>query len=252
MLRALFGEPRRKDEGRLAEANRAIKRYMNALTLVPAEKQTAAESRFLVWGESFLRALDELEQSQFAAERCARQVKSAFVDQMSTEERDDYYRYLYFYRNAIIRMFSILDKLGYFMNERFMVEAGKVKARFSYFTVLRTMHQRRIHAELEDRLYKLKQDTKEPVSRLRNQRNVDIHTINADLLDELMEAEKQRRGVAVRQQTDELEGNLQDLEQGVEMTCRAVSIVFAYLLRQPSREQAKETRQTAAESRLLD
>lgn len=241
MLRALFGEPRRSDEGTLREANAAIHRYMNALARIPVDAQSVQERRFVIWCENFLRALDELEQSQYAAGRFGTKVHKLYVDEMKEAERDDYHRHLYFYKNAIIRMFSILDKLGYFLNERFALHTERAKARFSYFTVLRTMHQNQVHAELERRLFELKQETQEPVNRLRNQRNMEIHTINTDLLDDLMEAAEAKYGKRPRQQTEEVPANLKDLKIGYTMTCRAVAIVFGYLVRLPHKPHSGES-----------
>lgn len=240
MLRALFGEPRRKEEGTLREANAAIRNYMKALARTPAELQSVKDYRFVIWSENFLRALDELEQSQYAAERFGAKVRKLYVDEMKEAEQDDYHRHLYFYKNAIIRMFSILDKLGYFLNERFALHTERVKTRFSYFTVLRTMHQNRMHTELEQRLFELKQENQEPVNRLRNQRNMEIHTINTDLLDDLLEAAEAKYGKRPRQHTDEIPGNLKDLKVGFTMTCRAVAIVFGYLTQLPSEPPSRE------------
>ncbi|UUZ89846.1 hypothetical protein LJK87_27820 [Paenibacillus sp. P25] len=230
MLRALFGESRRQDEGPLKEANDAIRQYMNALIPSSANPPGTQERRFLIWSENFLRALDELEQSGFAAERYAGRVTRRYVDEMTEEERDDYNRHLYYYKNAIIRMFAILDKLGHFLDERFQLRTERYKARFSYFTVLRNMHENGIHTDLEQRLYELKQATREPANRLRNQRNMEIHTINSDLLDDLLQAAEAKYDRRPRQQTDEIRSNVQDLKAGIEMTCRAVSLVFGYLL----------------------
>ncbi|MBP1154361.1 MULTISPECIES: Cthe_2314 family HEPN domain-containing protein [unclassified Paenibacillus] len=231
MLRAMFGEPPRKDEGLLLEAVQAIRKYMNTVT--PASGQTPQERRFAIWCQSFLRALDELEQSQFAANRFGLKVTKLYTDEMSAEELEDYHRHLYYYNNALIRVFAVLDKIGHFVNERFALQTERIKSRFSYFTVLRHMHKNELFADLEQRLYDLKMRYKEPLSRLRNQRNMEIHTINADLLDELMKAAEAKYGERVRIGTEDIRENLHDLEQGCEMALRAVATVFRYVPRRP-------------------
>lgn len=231
MLRAMFSEPPRKDEGLLLEAIQAIRKYL--YTLTPAPGQTPQERRYIIWCQSFLRALDELEQSQFAAIRFGREVSKPYTDQMSAAELDDYNRHLYYYNNALIRVFAVLDKLGQFMNERFSLHTERIKSRFSYFTVLRHMHKDKLFADLEQRLYEFKMKYDEPLARLRNQRNMEIHTMNADLLDDLMKAAEAKYGNQVRIGTEDIQENLQDLEQGCEMTFRAIATVFRYVLRHP-------------------
>lgn len=229
MLRAMFGEPPRKDEGLLLEAIQAIRKYM--YTLTPASGQTPQERRYIIWCQSFLRALDELEQSQFAAIRFGRKVNKKYTDQMSAEELDDYHRHVYYYNNALIRVFAVLDKLGHFMNERFSLHTERVKSRFSYFTVLRHMHKNKLFADLEQQLYEFKIKYNEPLARLRNQRNMEIHTMNADLLDDLMKAAEAKYEERVRIGTEDIQENLHHLEQGCQMTFRAVAAVFRYVLR---------------------
>ncbi|CAG7616604.1 hypothetical protein PAESOLCIP111_01924 [Paenibacillus solanacearum] len=234
MLRALFGDPPRVDSGPLQDAFHAIHKYMNSLTLIPSDKQTPYERRFVILSQSLVRAIDEMEQSQYAAVRFGQNVKQRYVDQMSREEKDDYHRHLYFYRNALIRLFAILDKLGYFMNERLALQTERIKSRFSYFTVLRKMHEHRLYTDLEQQLYELKMKYKDAVARLRNERNMEIHTINADLLDDLMKAAESKYGERVRIDTDSIGSHIADLEQGCEMTLRAVTIVFRYLIKHPA------------------
>ncbi|SDI25145.1 Cthe_2314 family HEPN domain-containing protein [Paenibacillus naphthalenovorans] len=229
MLRAMFGEQPRKDAGLLLEAIQAIRKYM--YTLTSASRQSSQERRYIIWCQSFLRTLDDLEQSQFAAVRFGRKVSKKYTDQMSAEELDDYHRHLYYYNNALIRVFAVLDKLGHFMNERFSLHTERVKSRFSYFTVLRHMHKDKRFSDLEQQLYELKIKYNEPLNRLRNQRNMEIHTINADLLDDLMKAAEAKYGEQIRIGTEDIQQNLQDLEQGCQMTFRAAAEVFRYLHR---------------------
>ncbi|TVY08516.1 Cthe_2314 family HEPN domain-containing protein [Paenibacillus cremeus] len=233
MLRAIFGDPPRKDEGLLLEAFQSIHKFYNSLSLIPSDKQTPQERRFVIWCQGFLRAIDELEQSQYAAKRYGEKVTQELVELMSPQEKDDYNRHLYYYKNGLIRVFAILDKLGHFMNERFALKTERVKARFSFFTVLRNMHENRKFTDLEGQLYGLKEFYKDPVTRLRNQRNLEIHTINADLLDDLIQAAELKYGERVRTETEDIKGNLSDLEQGCNMTFQAIAIVFHYIMRRP-------------------
>ncbi|MEK8132447.1 Cthe_2314 family HEPN domain-containing protein [Paenibacillus filicis] len=248
MLRALFDEPPRKEEGLLKEANEAIRTYMRSLTLIPQERQTPQERRFAIWSESFLRSIDELEQSQYAAERYGRLIDTTLVDQMPPEERQQYHRHLYYYKNALIRLFSILDKLGQFLNERFALQTEKIKSRFSYFTVLRNMHQNGLYTDLEQMLFDLKVTYKDPVTRLRNQRNIEIHTIDADLLDDLIRAKESKPGERIRPEAEEVDGNLADLRAGCEMALRIIVIAFRYSTKHAASKPAAHHRARPGES----
>ncbi|WP_426451729.1 Cthe_2314 family HEPN domain-containing protein [Paenibacillus sp. S-38] len=239
MLRALFGEPPRQETGELMEANQAIREYLERLATIPSPKQSPQERKFIIWCQSFLRALDELEQSQYAAAQYGRSVSSAYIDQMPAEEHANYHRHIYFYKNAIIRLFAILDKLGYFLNERFELKTERVKTRFSYFTVLRNMHQNGLYPDLEQMLYELKTKHKEPLTRLREQRNTEIHTINADLLDDLLQAEQAKYGERTRIGTEDIQGNMKDLEEACLMAFKTVATAFHYLVHPPAAEEQK-------------
>ncbi|WP_281889357.1 Cthe_2314 family HEPN domain-containing protein [Paenibacillus sp. YYML68] len=233
MLRALFDEPTRQDTGLMLEAIQAIRAFMASLSDLSEVKRAPSGRRLMIYGESFLRALDELEQSQYAAERYSRLVHAEYVDQLPPGEKVSYNRYLYYYKNAIIRLFAILDKLGHFLDERYGLQTERMKSRFSYFTVLRNMHQNKLHADLEQKLYELKQQFREPVDRLRNQRNMEIHYINADLFDDLMRAAESRQHNPVRLETDDMEEHLADLRVGTTMTLKVVVTIFQYVLAHP-------------------
>ncbi|MCZ8522374.1 MULTISPECIES: Cthe_2314 family HEPN domain-containing protein [Paenibacillus] len=243
MLRSLFGEPPRQEAGELQEANLAIREYLQKLAAIPSPKQSPQERKFVIWSQSFIRALDELEQSQYAAARYGEQVDKAYIDQMPAEELVNYHRHIYFYKNAIIRLFAILDKLGYFMNERFELRTEGIKPRFSYFTVLRNMHENGLYPDLEQMLFDLKVKHKEPVTRLRNQRNTEIHTINADLLDDLLQAAEAKYGERTRIETEDIRGNMKDLDEGCLMTFQTVATAFRYLVHPPAAEAQKAREQ---------
>ena len=77
------------------------------------------------------------------------------------------------------------------------------------------------HLELQ--LYTLKMDYKSPLDRLRNQRNMEIHYINAEMLDDLMQKEPM---LGERIHVENVKPNLSDLQQGFEMVCRTLTIAF--------------------------
>jgi hypothetical protein len=228
MLRILFHEPRRKDSGKLLAAGNAIRGYLAVLhakeSRVPQIQ--VQHHRFAIWSQSFIDALDELEQSQYCSEQYATRIHDAFLEQMSPDELDDYHRFVYFYKNAFIRLFSILDKLGFFLNEYFELKTETLKARFSYFTVLRRLHQLHLHASLEQQLYDLKTVNKEPLDRLRNLRNMEIHSINAEMLDDLS---NELSTFSSRIHVENVKENIEDLRIGFDMVCTTLTLTFTYI-----------------------
>jgi hypothetical protein len=229
MLRMLFGEPPRQKEGPLAQTDQSIRHYLQLLSSIPFDKRNSQERRYIIWSSGFLRALDELEQSHYAAARFSAHVSQAYIEDMNEEELLNYHRHLYFYRNAIIRVFAILDKLGHFMNERFRLNTEEIKSRFSYFTVLRNMHQNHLYKQLEVRLYDLKVKYKDPVERLRNERNMEIHTINADLLDDLLKVAEEKQLHNPKMKAENIREHLKDLALACQMVYAAVGITFDYI-----------------------
>jgi hypothetical protein len=229
MLRMLFGESPRQEEGPLAATNQSIRHYLQMLNSIPFEERNSQERRYIIWSSGFMRALDELEQSNYAAVRFSATISHAYIEDMSEEELLDYHRHLYFYRNAIIRIFAILDKLGHFMNERFRLKTEEIKSRFSYFTVLRNMHQHHLYTELEQQLFDLKVRFKDPVERLRNERNLEIHTINADLLDDLLKVVEEKQLNNRGMKAENVQGHLKDLTLACQMVYAAVGAAFDYI-----------------------
>jgi hypothetical protein len=228
MLRILFNEPKRLDSGMLLSTGNAIRSYTDILK---AKESTVPiiltkYRRHAIWSQSFIDALYELEESQYCSEQYAKRIQAAYLEEMSSDELDDYRRFVYFYKNAFIRVFSILDKLGFFMNEFFELQTESVKSRFSYFTVLRRMHQLHRHDSLEQRLYDLKNTYKEPLNRLRNQRNMEIHSINAEMLDDLSNEHSTFSG---RFKVEDVKGNIEDLREGFTMICSTLTLTFTYI-----------------------
>ncbi|MNQ71259.1 hypothetical protein D3C85_859220 [compost metagenome] len=228
MLRVLFNEPKRIDSGLLLEAGNAVRAYMKHLETEQSYLSTKYSifHRQAIWSKGFIDALDELEQSKYCCERFGERIVKSFLEDMNSQETETYQQFVYFYKNAFIRLFSILDKLGTFMNDLFGMKTEKLKSRFSYFTVLRQMHEQQIHGSLELQLYTLKMEYKVPLDRLRNLRNMEIHYINAEMLDDLLQKEPM---LGERIQLENVKQNLSDLQQGFDMVCRTLTIAFTYI-----------------------
>jgi len=231
LLRFLFNEPRRLDSSELLAVQSAIHSFRKKIgsrktrVEIPKERQ----ARIDIWCQGFIDAINELEQSQYVARKYANKVNKKFIEEMTIDEVDDYHRFNYFYKNGLIRMFSLLDKLGYFMNELFNLRTEKMKPRFSYFTVLRNMRGRGSNYKwLEEQLTSLKDQHKATLDKLRNERNMEIHFINVDMMDELMD-EDRRGGDRVR--LENTQANMEDLDKGCHMVMQAMNIVFTYLSR---------------------
>lgn len=228
MLRVLFNEPKRIDSGPLLEAGNAVRAYMEHIE----DKQSHLDENYskfhrqAIWSKGFIDALDELEQSKYCCERYGEHIVKAFLEEMNSQETETYQRFVYFYKNAFIRLFSILDKLGTFMNDLFGLKTETLKSRFSYFTVLRHMHEKHLHGSLELQLYTLKMAYKEPMERLRNLRNMEMHYINSEMLDDLMQKEPL---LGERIHIENVKMNLSDLQQGFDMVCRTLTIAFSYI-----------------------
>jgi hypothetical protein len=157
-------------------------------------------------------------------------VKGSSIEEMSAQERLDYYRHVYFDKNAFIRVFSLLDKLGTLMNDLLGLHTERVKSRFSYFTVLRAMRQTGRHAELAERLNELKEQHSEAMNRLRKRRNLEIHHMNSELQDDLFQSlhsEQQK----IRPYLENITLNLHDLEEGWEMAHRSLALSFRFARR---------------------
>lgn len=228
MLRFLFGEDRRLDTGELAEANRWMKAWLkNAANRGsgPDKGEERKSLKLVVMTKGLYRSLDELEQSLYASRRFGDLVTSTYMEEMDSSEEDDYHRCVYFYKNALIRVFSLLDKLGEFLNERFSLNTEAVKESFSYFTVLRRMKDSRTApAALEQALFDGKQKHQDALLRLKKIRNLEIHAINEELTDDLLLLPG-----ATQTPVEDLKRKLKDLEVGYETACSAVTEVFRYL-----------------------
>ncbi|WP_240041212.1 Cthe_2314 family HEPN domain-containing protein [Paenibacillus ginsengarvi] len=230
IFRTWFDEPKRVDSGSLQKAFAAIADYRKLLTKLIDEQTPQCETytRYELWARGLANALDELEQSVYCAGRFRESVTHRQEEKMDAEELANYRRHLYFYKNGFIRLFSILDKLGYFMNDLLKLRSERVKRKFSYFTVLRQMQH--LHAEpaLAKPLQEIKERYQEQLSRLRHKRNMEIHLVNAEMLDDLLHIDACRTD---RSYIEDLSANMDDLTQGLEMACLTIEAVFAYAYR---------------------
>jgi hypothetical protein len=231
MLRILFNEPPRKPEGKLQETMQVMGQFVTLLhKRIAMNKDVDHKLRkYEIWTLGLLASLDELEQSQYAAGKFAALLTSASVDAMSPEELLHYQRHVYFDKNAFIRLFSLLDKLGTLMNELFGLQTERVKMHFSYFTVLRIMNQGGAYPELTRALTTLKENYKEPTGRLRKRRNTEIHYMNAELEDDLRQSQK---AYGELHQLENIAQQTEDLAQGVTMVMDILRVTFEHANRQ--------------------
>lgn len=229
MLRMLFGEQPREWTGLSLETVQSIERFI-VLTSELAERVPARASilhKYGIWAEGLLRSLDELEQSIYAAKRFAEQVKHTHIDELSPKERMSYRQHVYYDKNAYIRLFALLDKLGTLLNLLLDLQTERMKIHFSYYTVLRNMRQNGLHKDIMLPLNELKELHREALSRLRDRRNLEIHKMNAEMKDDLTQALAR---FGERRTLEGLMPNMNDLDQGWEMVQGSInhSFRFAY------------------------
>lgn len=229
MLRILFGEPPREWTGSELETVRAIEKFISLAYKTSDrsrdEKTRQAFRKYGIWAESLLRALDELEQSRYAAKRYGELVRHEQVGSLTPEETLHYHRHVYFDKNAYIRVFSILDKLGTLLNALLDLRTERMKTHFSYFTVLRNMRENRLHPELSGPLNVLKEKHREAFGRLRSRRNTEIHHMNAELQDDLRMTLSNQGD---ERRLEDLRANLADLDRAWEMIEASLGLCFRY------------------------
>lgn len=230
MLRKLFAKPERVDQGFILAANKAIIMYCGELRAFCVTDSDICQRYYHLelWSHGFTDALNELEQSKYCSERYGGKIAKLFEEEMDKTERNDYRLYNYFYKNAFVRVFSILDKLGYFVNEMLELKTERVKSKFSYFTMLRRLHEKKTHTELDKVLQDIKVRFQLPLDKLRKKRNLEIHFMNVEMIDDLL---RTRYSFAERLRIENLEENLNDLEQCYEMVCLSLQAVFTYSTR---------------------
>ncbi len=226
MLRVLFGEPPRQEQGQYLHTVNAIRDFNRQLRKTFNHGEVDNKwVRLNVWAIGLHTALSEFEQSLYCSHRFGQLVSSSYLDVMTAEERADYYRHIYFYKDAVIRLFSLLDKTGYFLDLLYGLETAKVKQKFSYFTVLRQMHKTNTHKRLEQKLFDLKVKYREPLDKLRKKRNLEIHSLNAELIDDNWHT---GTSFITRIRIEPIKVNSEELQHSMDMVCQSLTEIFRY------------------------
>lgn len=231
MLRSLLGEPPRQNEGLLADTMNIMG---NSIQLLHKQMELYLDPshdyrKLEVWTHGLISSLDELEQCLFAATFFRKKVVTDFVDDMDGAEKDNYARYVFFYKDGFIRLFSILDKLGTVLNELYNLNTSKEKPHYSYFTVLRQFHYLKVHIDLGNTLFTIKENYKEALNVLRRRRNTEIHYMNSELQDDLWQRHQALYG---KIELEDLDGHLHDLEQGYRMVCETLLASYDYIIQE--------------------
>ncbi|MFB5267156.1 Cthe_2314 family HEPN domain-containing protein [Paenibacillus enshidis] len=237
MLRELLGEPSRQDNEMLLQAMNSMKRTLGLLQrqMEQSGDPTSDFRKAEILTHGLMSSLTELEESTFAAAFFRKKVHAKFSEEMTGQERADYERYVYFYKNGFIRVFSMLDKLGNLLNDFYDMNTSRVKAHYSYFTVLRQFRYLKIHDRLADRLFELKDGFREPLDRLRKRRNTEVHYMNVEMQDDLWQKQRALYG---KIKLEDLDEHLDDLRQGLDMVCRSVAEAFEYTNQQWERHSS--------------
>jgi hypothetical protein len=228
MLRMFLGnyiEPLdSKDSLAIEQIKHTILRIEQRKSLFYADD--SRRTRILRWCEGFLNTLRELEESLTCCQYFANQIHCAETQNMNMESSLEYKRFVYFYKNTLIRIFSLLDKLGYFMNDFFELHTEEVKSQFSFFTMLRRFEQSAKHKSLYQALQSIKDTFQPPLFRLREQRNLEIHYINIELVEQLMEQDVR---YCNRFASEFVNPHLQDLQWGCDMVSHTIHTVYKYV-----------------------
>lgn len=137
MLLSLLGETSRVDSSLLQEAMATMDSYLKKGRKT---REMGDSDHFWrkveVWMVGLKTSLRELKQSVYASEQFTGRISKYYEAEMSEAEQNNYYRYVYFYKNGFIHVFAILDKLGALLNSVLALKTEKVKHLFSCFTVL--------------------------------------------------------------------------------------------------------------------
>ncbi|WP_245987727.1 Cthe_2314 family HEPN domain-containing protein [Cohnella lupini] len=223
----LFGEEPREWTGTSLDTVQSIEQFA-LLASGLAERQPDKFSTYrtyAIWAEGLLRSMDELEQSGYAAKKYASLVRHVHIDELSYKERLNYNRHVYYDKNAYIRAFALLDKLGTLLNRLLDLRTERIKARFSYFTVLRNLRENHLHAELMKPLNELKERHQGAFNRLRSRRNLEIHQMNAELEDDLSQSLANN---GERRKLEDIAANMADLDQSWEMVQGSLNHAFRF------------------------
>ncbi|MEC0241807.1 Cthe_2314 family HEPN domain-containing protein [Paenibacillus dokdonensis] len=227
MLRTMLGEMPRQNNGLLEEAIETMFQTIQVLQREMEKNDDPSHDfrKLEIWTRGLVSSLDELEQSYYAACFFRKSVKAGFVDDMNIQEQSEYARYVYFYKNGFIRVFSILDKLGTVLNDMFDLHTSKVKAHYSYFTVLRQFDYLKNHQKLAEALIGIKNDYRSSLNVLRKRRNAEIHYMNAEMQDDLWQ---RHQVLHDKVELEDLDKHLDDLKQGLDMICKSLIAAYKY------------------------
>jgi hypothetical protein len=227
MLHFMFGEAERTPDSALAETYALMDQFADKLAKRIRSGQDPDKKlrKYEVWTLGLRSSLMELEQSHYAASRFKEKIVSKSVDEMSAEEKLNYERYVYFDKNGFIRVFSLLDKLGTLLNELLDMRTEKIKPHFSYFTVLRNMRERNVHPKLAWSLNDVKEHYKESSNRLRKRRNTEIHYMNSEMQDDLIQSQRMY-GEEIKLENLELQA--EDLTRCLQMSIESLRLTFQY------------------------
>lgn len=228
MLRTLLGEPPRVNAGYLKEAMDAMAEVLQLLIqeIKQGTDPTHDYRELEIWTRGLMTSLDELEQSSFAASFYAAKIHAESTDDMGPDEKADYARYVYFYKDGFIRIFAALDKLGNVLDDWYHLDTSRLKAHFSYFTVLKQLEGQSQHKLLYNRLYDLKKEYRDPVNRLRKRRNTEIHHMNVEMQDDLWQRHQALHG---KIKLEDLDAFTSDLKIGVDFVSRCLFVSFHYM-----------------------
>ncbi|MCU6709274.1 Cthe_2314 family HEPN domain-containing protein [Paenibacillus sp. J5C_2022] len=226
----MFNESDREPDGGLGETYNLMEQFAQYMArLITAGKDPDHKLRkYKIWTLGLRASLHELEQSQYAASGFKRRITSTSVEDMSDEEKLNYDRYVYFDKNGFIRVFSLLDKLGTLLNDLLELRTEKIKPHFSYFTVLRNMRESNEHPELSRKLNELKERYKEPMKRLRKRRNTEIHYMNSEMQDDLIQL---HRMYGQEIQLEDIHLQSQDLTDCLHLSMESLRLTFQYACR---------------------
>lgn len=235
MLRTLLGAAPCPWDGLLGDTAASMKAFMRKADKQASEAgiQASRYRAYAIWTEGLLRSLEELEESLFAAQLFAERIAHVKWAELAEQEKLDYGRHVYFDKNAYIRLFSLLDKLGTLMNDLLELRTERIKAKYSYFTVLRRMRETGRHPELTARLNALKENHRAAMNRLRARRNMEIHYMNAELKDDLQAGRRLAGGTeGGYMRLEDLSANLADAQEGWEMVVGTLQAVYEFAGRQ--------------------
>lgn len=111
------------------------------------------------------------------------------------------------------------------LNSLYDLNTVRVKAHYSYYTVLRRFRSTKKHRELSGRLEEIKDSYRDPMQKLRGRRNAEIHYMNSEMQDDLWQ---RHQGLHDKIRLEDLDEHLEDLRQGLEMVCKTLVEVFTY------------------------